>query len=297
MKKLTMLLLMLLAGAVQAAEGQPATMAGHGHHGNGMGKQMSWTSLPLLKPRMRGESRATAEITLVPQNIVPSGIQTYSNERDGTLPPQTLAMEMAGAKLGRPAHGGFHWLAAREESGDAVRVASTVYYHGERGAENPTAMFMRQKHELEIIPQPYPREHSRYRAGEEWKFLVRFNGQPLPGQEVMLETSNGSKAALQTDAQGVLLVHVPDDFKVMEEDGVAGGHDHGRRAADLVLATEHAEGGRNYLTAFNSSYGPNAFDQRSLAMGLGFTLLGMLGATPLLRKRKAAAKSGGDENA
>jgi len=36
-------------------------------------------------------------------------------------------------KLDKPARGGFHWLAAREEQSGAVRVASTVYYFGERG--------------------------------------------------------------------------------------------------------------------------------------------------------------------
>lgn len=45
------------------------------------------------------------------------------------------------------------------------------------------------------------------------------------------------------------------------------------------------------MTAFNASYGPDAFDQRSMAMGLGFTLLGMMGAVPLLRQRKAANKA------
>jgi len=64
-----------------------------------------------------------------------------------------------------------------------------------------------------------------------------------------------------------------------------------------VLATEHAEGGKTYLTGFNSSYGPDAFDQRSLAMGLGFTLLGMMGAVPLLRQRKAATKATADQAA
>jgi hypothetical protein len=158
-------------------------------------------------------------------------------------------------------------------------------------------MFMQQKHELEIIPQPHPREHSRYRANEDWRFLVRFNGQPLPGQIVYLETSNGSMAEFVSDAQGVFVLHVPDDFKAEEKGGQASGHNHGRRGADLVLAAEYTGQGKNYLTAFNSTYGPDAFENRSLAMGLGFTLLGMLGAAPLLRKRRAEHKAGEADNA
>ena len=77
----------------------------------------------------------------------------------------------------------------------------------------------------------------------------------------------------------------------MEVEQDAGKHSRGVPGADFVLATEHMNGGKTYLTAFNSSYGKNAFDQRSLALGLGFTLLGMIGAAPLLRKRKTAQKN------
>ena len=202
-----------------------------------------------------------------------------------------LALDMAGAKLDKPANGGFHWLSAREEQADKVLVASTVYYYGERGAKNPTEMFLLQKHELEIIPQPFPREHSRYRAGESWKFLLRYDGKPLPNQKVVLQTQNGTKSEWLSDAQGVVSVRMPDDFKAEEQQKDAGKHSHGAAGADFVLATEYVEGGKTYLTAFNSSYGKNAYDKRSLAMGLGFTLLGMMGAVPLLRQRKTDKKN------
>lgn len=249
---------------------------------------MAWTAFPILKTRMGGEGRERRSITVVPQGIVANSIDAYSNDIKDIKGHRQLPLDMAGARLDKPAAGGFHWLSAREEQADKVRVASTVYFFSERGGQNPTALFMQQKHELELIPQPYPREHSRYRANEEWKFLVRFNGKPLVNQKVLLDTQNSSKAELVSDAQGMITVHLPDDFKAEAEQKTAGGHDHGRRSADFVLATEHAEGGKSYLTAFNGSYGPDAFDQRSLAMGLGFTLLGMIGAMPLLRQRKDA---------
>jgi len=288
------LCLACLIGPVAAWAAMPpahdhAAMAGGQ---SAMPQPRAWTSYPLLKPRMSGNSRATRVVTVVPQNIVAASIDAYSNNLKDADAHRQLPMEMAGAKLDKPATGGFHLLTAREEEGNAVRVASTVYYFGERGAKNPTAMFMQQKNELEIIPQPHPREHSRYRANEDWQFLVRFNGQPLANHKVNLETSNGSKVEMLTDATGVLSVHVPDDFKPVEEKKEGAGHDHGmRRGADLVLATEYAAEGKTYLTAFNSSYGPDAFDGRSLAMGLGFTLLGMAGAAPLLRQKKTEKKT------
>ncbi|GAB4120737.1 MAG: hypothetical protein Fur0040_00240 [Sideroxydans sp.] len=286
---------LLCSMAAQAAEmpaaHDHAAMAGT-MAAQGMPPVQGWTRQPLLKIKMSGERRAQRMVMVVPQNIVVAGIDAWSNKLQDEGAHRQLPMELAGASLDQPATGGFHMLIAREEQGDSVRVASTVYYFGERGAQNPTAMFMQQKNELEIIPQPHPREHSRYRANEDWRFLVRFNGQPLANQKVILETSNGSRQELVTDAAGLLHFHVPDDFKPVEEKKEGAGHDHGmRRGADFVLATEHADNGKTYLSAFNSSYGPDAFDRRSLAMGLGFTLLGMAGAAPLLRQKKTGKQT------
>ena len=240
----------------------------------------------MLKTRMSGEGREGRVITVVPQGIVANSINAYSNDIKDAKGRRQLPLDMAGAKLDKPEAGGFHWLAAREEQADQVRVASTVYFFSNPG-KNPTALFMQQKHELEIIPQPFPREHSRYRANEDWKFLVRFNSNPLANQKVNLETQNGTRTELVSDSKGVITVHLPDDFKTETEQKITGKYSQERRTSDFVLATEHAEDGKTYLTAFNNSYGPDAFDQRSLAMGLGFTLLGMVGAVPLLRQRKA----------
>ncbi len=273
MKKIWMLCL-LLAAPAQAAE-----------HGSHAGMMHLWTDKPLLKTRMGGESRERMIVTVVPQNIVADGMDAWSNRLEDEDGRRRLPLELAGAKLDRPATGGFHWLAAREERHDTVRVASTVYYYGERGAANPTSMFMTQKHELEIIPQPYPREHSRYRANEDWKFLVRFGGKPLAGQMLEMETQNGTKAVFVSDGRGIVTVRLPDDFKLEAE--ADSGASHGRRGADFVLAARRFEEGKSYLTAFNASYGPDAYSQRNIAMGLGFTLLGMVGAVPLLRQRKA----------
>lgn len=283
-----------------AAEGAPAQTrmaeehAGHavGAAGmNGAGRPAAWTAFPTLKTRMSSESRERRAVTVVPQGLVANSIEAYSNNLEDAKAHRQLPLEMAGARLDKPESGGFHWLTAREEQAGQVRVASTVHFFSDRGGQNPTGMFMQQKHELEIIPQPYPREHSRYRANEDWKFLVRFNGKPLANQKVLMETANGSKAELASDAQGVITVRIPDDFRAETRQKNGEAHDHGRRSSDFVLATEYAEGGKSYLTAFNASYGTDAFYQRNLAMGLGFTLLGMIGAAPLLRQRKDAKQA------
>ncbi len=275
---------------------EPPAMAGHDHGAMMRSQAEHWTQLPLLKARMKGQDMSSRSYIMQPQNIAADVVEAWSNNLDDANGHRQLAIEMGGAPLDKPATGGFQMLTAREVQGDAVRVASTVHYFGERGGKNPSAMFEQIKHELEIVPQPYPREHSRYRANEDWQFAVRFKGQPLPEQKVVLETSNSSRAEFMTDAAGVVKVHVPQDFKAEEEQSK--GESHGmRRGADFVLAVSHADGSLQYLTAFNSSYGEDAYTNRSLAMGLGFMLAGMLGAAPLLRKRKAAAKNEEPSNA
>lgn len=287
-------LLAACAGTAVAAE--PPAMVQHDHGAMMHSQSKLWTQLPLLKPRMKGQDMASRSVSILPQNIAAAAIEAWSNDLHDANGHRQLSMEMGGAPLDKPATGGFQMLTAREVQGDTVRVASTVHYFGERGGKNPTAMFDQVKHELEIVPQPYPREHSRYRANEDWQFAVRFKGQPLASQKVVLETSNGGRAEFMTDAAGVANVHVPDDFNTETVQSKAGSHGM-RRGADFVLAVSHADGGQQYLTAFNSSYGEEAYSNRSLTMGLGFMLLGMLGAAPLLRKRQAAAKNEEPSNA
>lgn len=265
--------------------------AGHGSHGEHPGQPVSWTAYPILTPKSSGERRDAMQTFVVPQNIVADRIDDYSSNLGDAGGQRQLPLGMAGAKLDQPSSGGFHWLAAREQHDDSVRVASTVHYFGERGGRDPSAMFMQQKNDLEIIPQPFPREHSTYRAGEDWKFLVRFRGQALANQTVMLETRNGTRLSLKSDDLGIVSLHLPDDFQARQENPEKGTHAHGRRSADFLLATEYQADGMDYVTAFNGKYGPNAFDQRSLAWGLGFILLGMLSASPLLRPRKEQDKS------
>lgn len=290
-----------MAAAPDGKTGGKPPMAAHADHDHaammqGVGKPTSWTLYPTLKARMSGGSRETMKTVILPQNMAAANIDAWSCNLKDENGHRQLIIDMGGALLDKPASGGFHWVAAREEQEGAVLVASTVQSFGERGAKDPTAMFMQQKHELEIIPQPFPREHSRYRANEDWKFLVRFNGRPLAGQKVAFESQNGSKSEFVSDEQGVVTIHLPDDFKV-EADLPAGAMKGRMRGADFVLATEQTEQGKTYVTAFNSSYGPNAYENRSLVMGAGFTLLGMLGAIPLVRQRKREQKEGEAGNA
>jgi hypothetical protein len=148
-------------------------------------------------------------------------------------------------------------------------------------------LLLKQKSELEIIPQPLPREHGAWRESEKWQFLLRFNGQPLAKKEVRMETEFGTKTAFVSDEQGMVTVLFPRDFKPAEKKPEQGGHDHGPRRAKFVLAVEHDDGGKHYLTAFNYTYSADAARGKNLLAGVGFGMFGMLLATPLLRRKKA----------
>jgi hypothetical protein len=177
-------------------------------------------------------------------------------------------------------------VVARAETAEEVRVASTAWFFGNPG-DSPKDLLKVPKHELEIVPDPLPREHGRYRESEKWRFLIRMNGQPQPNQLLLLETEFGSRLSVLSDAAGVATILFPRDFKpaTTEQTG------HGPRRGAFVLSTAHEADGRRYLTAFNYTYSQDADRDRSLGWGAAFGFVGMLAAIPLLRRRKTGESS------
>lgn len=248
-----------------------------------------WTTQPLLLPgkNPRGERAAAV---LQPQGIAASALTVFAPEGPAERIKVDYPVGAEGAKIASstPQIGNYHWVVAREESTDEVRVASTAWYFGNPGA-SPKEMLKTVKHELEIVPDPLPREHGSYRESEKWRFLVRFNGQPQPNQPVTLETAFGSRSTTLTDANGFATVLFPRDFKPpAPTEGEAG---HGPQRAPFVLATVKEADGRKYLTAFNLTYGQDADRNKSLGWGAAFALIGMLAATPLLRRKKGTPEN------
>jgi hypothetical protein len=310
---------LVLACASAMAEGRPGAQAAaeavhqHGQHdpapaqaaaqtgspaaaaaGQGKWQGRDWTKYPLLTPMMgRGGDRAVAKLAV--KNLQPAELEVFAAEgpadrlrRQVPVTPEGTRIEAVSPKIGN-----YHWVSAREEAEGKVTVASTATYFGNPGAA-PTALLLKQKYELEIIPQPLPREHGSYRESDKWQFLLRFNGQPLAKKEVRMETEFGTKTAFTSDANGVVTVLFPLDFKPADP---AKAHDQhmGPRKGKFVLAVEHDEGGKHYLTAFNYAYAPDATTGKNLMAGAGFGVFGMLLAVPLLRRKKADNKNSAKE--
>ncbi len=275
--------------AIPSLAAAPAGMAGGHDHGAARAEDTAtpartrgqdWTRYPLIVPQMRrGAERMAGSLGL--KNIEAAQVTLYA-------PTEQLSKDFPVAEQGArieavdPKVGNFHWVTARQEKEGTVIVATTVHAFNNPGPA-PTAMFLEQKNALEIIPQPLPREHSSYRESEKWRFLVRFNGQPLAGKKLNMETEFGTHSSFVTGQDGMVTVLFPRDFKPAAESAPGG---HGPRRAKFVLAIEHDDLGKRYLTAFNYSYGADPDRNRSLAIGAGFGLLGMLLAAPLWRRKR-----------
>lgn len=275
--------------AMPALAAAPAGMAEGHDHGAARAEDAArpartrgqdWTHYPLIVPEMRrGADRMAGSLGL--RNIEAAEVTLYAPAGQFSMDFPVVGQ---GARIAAvdPKIGNFHWVTARQEKEGAVIVASTVHAFNNPGPA-PTAMFLVSKNALEIVPQPLPREHSSYRESEKWRFLVRFNGQPLAGQKLTMETEFGTRGAFITGQDGMATVLFPRDFKPAAE-SVPGGH--GPRRAKFVLAVEHDALGKHYLTAFNYGYGADPDRSRSLAAGAGFGLLGMLLAAPLWRRKR-----------
>ena len=243
---------------------------------------VAWSQQPLLLPESGRREREAARLRAV--GISAPSVTVHAPAGDPEVRQRDFALSDGAARISSaaPQIGNYHWVVLREASPDSVRVASTAWYFSNPGA-SPEVLLATPKHELEIVPQPLPREHGQYRESEKWPFLVRLYGKPLAGQRLLLETEFGSRSQFVTDGEGIATVLFPRDFPPPPAEQAGG---HGRPSAAFVLSTEHAEGGHRYQTAFNLRYGPDADRGRSLAWGAAFGLAGMLAAAPLLRRRQ-----------
>ncbi len=296
MRAIAMLLFVAATSGQAAGPGpKPAGQADHeGHAGHAAqagparGAPAAWTDLPLIEA-VPGRNRAQAGFHLAnleanavrayapgPQARLPEGLRFRSEQLEWDILVQGGRFNLQSEGVGN-----YHWLQAREETPEGVNVASTAHYFSNPGPA-PADMLARAKSELEIAPEPLPREHNRYRENQEWPFVVRFQGKPLAGVPVRFESSAGTRASFTSDAAGRVSVRFPDDVQPAEGHG-----GHGRGPANrFVLAVEHHDQGRHYLTAFNYGYSEDAYTDRSLGWGGAFLALGGLLGLPLILRRK-----------
>lgn len=287
------------------AQGRPANDAGGHRHDaeaapaapaqvrggmRGMGRE--WTQYPTLAPVMREGPRERGSVVLKAQNVAAATLDVFAPNAAVAEARRQLPVDPEGTRVNMlPRIGNFYWVSARAEQDGKVTVASTLTYFSEPGPA-PTRLLDTPKHELEIVPQPHPREHSSYRESEKWEFAVRFDGRPLANAAVKMETEFGTRTVFHSNADGIATVLFPRDIKPAPPPPEGGQHTRGPRRARFVLAAETENGGKKYLTAYNDTYALDPDRTRSLGWGAAFGLIGMAAAAPLLRRRGSAAPQG-----
>jgi hypothetical protein len=187
----------------------------------------------------------------------------------------------------RLTEGNYHWLQASGSWHGCSTTLNTVHYNPMGKGDAPTDMLLLPKAVLEIIPQPLPREHWRYRGGDVWSFLVRWQGNPLVDSGVLFVDSFGNAQALRSDDKGMVQVAFPDFMPEENADEAQSGHSQQPSSgfAVWVIAPDTST-----LTGFDYKYAPNAMHQHSLLYGVGLAMLGMLIAVVLFVRRKKAKK-------
>ena len=182
----------------------------------------------------------------------------------------------------------YHAVIAERDWGDAKEaIIRYEYLRGKPSGQSPTRLTSALKTELEIVPDPIPREHSHYFTGQEWSFILRYKGQPVQDQEVRMETSNGSSLRAVSDRSGHLAFRIPDDFPNIIE----GERD--KRAAELSLHSSVEKDGVLYETTLIAGYriSPSHWQSTTLGVtvaGVGFLFGGFLTG---FGRRKAEGES------
>ncbi|MBF0400499.1 MAG: hypothetical protein HQL90_06990 [Magnetococcales bacterium] len=246
------------------------------------GPSPDWTPYPVLRKEVKGRT----ELRLV---AIPQGFETLTDfpptvGHDPTALARVVPVNPEGTTLRADGVGNYHWIMAQSSGPQQEYTWTTAHYFAMAGP-SPAAMLVSPKSRLEIIPQPLPREFSRYRAGETGHFLVRFGQHPLPNQVVTLYAPGQPEERLATDAQGILRVQLP-PFPLSPSQQTGPQPRHRPPLQPFQLAVTWPAESKRFTTVFQYEYGPDPFYNRNPAWGWLVTGVGMVGGASLWRSRK-----------
>lgn len=262
--------------------GSTGALAQEHTHGSAPGPRAArpaWTDKPLLTAA--GRPQPGAGTPFAARGI--EATELFLLSPDPAQAPMRLTPEQGRWTLRppKPSVGGYHLVLARTESEGEVRSAATAWSVPGKGP-SPEQRFNTAGPGLEVRPLALP-EHNPYREGDTRGFLVRFDGVPVGHAQLVLETENGTRSRIVTDAQGVGQVLFPRDFDPADLDPDGGA---ARTRKGYVVSAVLEKDGVRHVSAFNQMYYPDSLRDRNLGAGLGLMLLGMALATPLLRHKK-----------
>ena len=244
---------------------------------------MHWQPAP-KKPGMHQNRMAAKEFVLTqPDGAVLS-----------ILHPDLVSTKLVSSEHGRvkvksTGKDNYHALIASRQAGNSTETAIRyVYMRGKPSGHSPSELVASSKSELEIVPAPFPREHSRYQSNDQRFFRLLFKGEPLAGHNVNVETSFGTTFYANSDETGLLNITIPDDFTNVKT---------GRRnnpAAEWRITAVHNQGVHSYLTVVSAPYSVNPSHWQPLSWGLLTVAGGMLvtGMMSVRRRKIKPARTG-----
>jgi hypothetical protein len=183
----------------------------------------------------------------------------------------------------------YHALIASRQADSLTETAIRyVYMRGKPSGHSPSEVVDSAKSELEIVPSPFPREHSRYQSNQQRFFKLLFKGEPLARHNVNVETSFGTTFYANSDETGLLNITIPDDFTNIKV---------GRRnnpAAEWRIAAVHNQDGHSYRTVVSAPYYADPSHWQPLSWGLLTVAGGMLvtGMMSVRRRKIKPARTG-----
>lgn len=173
--------------------------------------------------------------------------------------------------------GGHLWITALREKDNLIVRANTYYFFPAKH-DVPTRMLEMARNGLEIIPLRLP-EHGGVREGSRWSFMIRHNNIPLKKQKIFLQTETRTQTQFLSDENGLVEITFPHDFAKEKLGG-------NRPRQAFILSTYYSDQDKDYLTTYNHYYYPDLMRSRNLEAGIAVFALGMILATPLLRRKE-----------
>lgn len=274
----TLLWLCLMSGLVFCCPAFAQTNPAHAPRERAL-PLASWTPQPLLQAAGRPGQRGA--ISFKVSGFAAETLHLFSPESPSQGVAQ-LARETAWSVAPNVAsQGGIHWLMAESQSPSLVVRASTAWSFPGKGV-SPDKLLQSSASGLDLRPLRVP-QLGAYREGSRWVYRLRWDGVPMAGQEVLLETENGSSQRFRSDADGLVSIVFPHDYAQADIDPALGA---ARTRKAYLLSVSIERDGVRHLTTFSNFYTPDLLRERSLGWGGGFAALGMILALPLLLKGK-----------
>lgn len=174
--------------------------------------------------------------------------------------------------LTKSIYGNYHALVVNGTKENKVFTATTyTYKNGKPSKVSPTKLTHFQKGILEIIPNPLPREHDRYTALKSYRFVLLFDGKPVPNNPIKLLTDTKEELLIATDEKGEFEVIFPNNFENVFV---------GKRAnkpKEFFLSCEFEKDEKIYQSSLRGEYhlNPTSYWQ-SIPMGILVLVFGFL---------------------